>query len=233
MSLASVEAYLSRPIAPTRRIALGGLHLPMAPGSPHGGVLLGAMMARFARDLDADIDEQLSLLLDKLEAGTRVPQPQLRHRLQTDRVGLMKCRYSLDVDGERFRFRFDSRAGSPTQHVLTAAYAGATLHGEARTAAFTAMRKGLGWIGPVDDRFVRFLTDRRSIGATVSRDPVGWALTVLAVEGALDGEELHRAVATSFRQRLIEAHPDHGGDPAEAADRIADLREARRILLTR
>lgn len=233
MSLASVEAYLSRPIAPTRRIALGALHLPLDPGPSYGGVLLGGIMSRFARELDADVDEQLAVLLDKLEAGTRIPQPQLRHRLQIDRVGLMKCRYSLDVDGERFRFRFDSRVGSPTQHVLAAAYAAATLQGEARTAAFSAMRKGLGWIGPIDDRFVRFLADRRSSGATAGSDPVGWALTVLAVEGALSGDELHRAVATSFRQRLIEAHPDHGGDPAEAADRIADLREARRILLTR
>lgn len=233
MSLASVEAYLSRPIAPTRRIALGSLHLPIDAVPSFGGVLLGGMMARFARELEADVDEQLSVLLDKLELGVSVAQPQLRHRLQTDRVGLMKCRYSLDAEGERFRFRFDSRVGSPTQHVLTAAYAGATLQGEARTAAFAAMRKGLGWIGPIDERFVRFLTDRRSIGATVGSDPVGWALTVLAVEGALSGEDLHRAVAMSFRRQLIEAHPDHGGNPSEAADRIAVLREARRILLTR
>ena len=32
---------------------------------------------------------------------------------------------------------------------------------------------------------------------------------------------------------LVEAHPDHGGSVELAAGRIADLREARRILLGR
>jgi hypothetical protein len=32
---------------------------------------------------------------------------------------------------------------------------------------------------------------------------------------------------------LREAHPDHGADDLGAADRIADLTEARRILLAR
>lgn len=233
MSLASVEAYLSRPIAPTRRIALGEVDLPRETGMGYGGVLLGAIIARFVRELDDDVDEALSDLLDRLEAGRRIPQPQLRHRLQRDRVGLMKARYSLEADGDRYRFRFDSRVGSPTQHVLVAAYAADTLDGDARAAAFNAIRKGLDWVGPIDERFVRYLADRRSLGATVGSDPVGWAFSILHVDSALLGDELHQAIATSFRQLLIAAHPDHGGDPAEAADRIADLREARRILTSR
>ena len=39
------------------------------------------------------------------------------------------------------------------------------------------------------------------------------------------------AIQRSFRQSLIEAHPDHGGADDEAAQRIADITEARRILL--
>ena len=246
MPLASIEAYLSRPIAPTRRIALGDLHLPIdtAPGS--GGVLLAGIMARFSRELDADTDEALSVLLDLLESGVRVAQPQLRHRMQVDRVGLMKARYHLESEDGRFRFRFDSRVGSATQHVLAAAYAGATLSGTDRAAAFAAMRKGLDWGGAVDDRFVRFVADRRHLGATVGSDPVGWAMTVLGIERAAPSdsesddtgaatarEQFHIAITGAFRRQLIAAHPDQGGDPERAADRIADIGEARRILLSR
>jgi curved DNA-binding protein CbpA len=38
-------------------------------------------------------------------------------------------------------------------------------------------------------------------------------------------------VSRSFRELLIQAHPDHGGSVELAADRIAELREARRILI--
>ena len=38
-------------------------------------------------------------------------------------------------------------------------------------------------------------------------------------------------VQRQFRDLLRDAHPDHGGDIDDAAQRIADLTEARRILL--
>ena len=41
----------------------------------------------------------------------------------------------------------------------------------------------------------------------------------------------HAAVRQGFREALRTAHPDLGADEAEAAERIADLSEARRILL--
>jgi hypothetical protein len=39
-------------------------------------------------------------------------------------------------------------------------------------------------------------------------------------------------VQRRFREALRDAHPDHGGEHTGAADRIADLAEARRILLS-
>jgi len=39
------------------------------------------------------------------------------------------------------------------------------------------------------------------------------------------------AIQRQFREMLRAAHPDHGGSSDGAADRIADLTEARRILL--
>jgi hypothetical protein len=38
-------------------------------------------------------------------------------------------------------------------------------------------------------------------------------------------------VQRRFRELLRDAHPDHGGDAMAAATRIAELSEARRILL--
>ena len=53
----------------------------------------------------------------------------------------------------------------------------------------------------------------------------------LGIAGSLSGEALHAEVSRSFRELLIQAHPDHGGSVELAADRIAELREARRILI--
>lgn len=234
MALATFEAYYSRPIAPTRRIALGDMDLPADPAPGFGGVLLGGIMARFAPELDPDTDEDLDELVDDLEAGRRIGQPRIRHRLQLDRIGLTRCRHRLEADGEQFRFRF-STMGTPLQNVLCAAYAAANVGAEDRAATFAALRKGMDWIGPLDDSLVRYLSDRRSLGSSPRQDPTGWAMTVLNLAGSLagDGEERHAQVSSAFRELLINAHPDHGGSVELAADRIADLREARRILLGR
>lgn len=230
MALATFEAYYSRPVAPTRRLALGPMDLPVDPAPGFGGVLLGGIMARFVRELDEDTDEGLDILLDDLERGRRVGQPRLRHRLQFDRIGLTRCRHRLLGDGETFRFEFESNVGAPAQHVLCAAYAAARADAADRAALFAALRKGLDWVGPIDDALVRYLSDRRTLGASAGSDPRGWALERLGID-LRAGAELDRAeVSRAFRVQLIAAHPDHGGSVEFAADRIAELREARRIL---
>ena len=55
MLLAEIEVFHSRPIAPTRRVALGNMLLPCDPGPGVGGVLLGAIAARFTPELDPDL----------------------------------------------------------------------------------------------------------------------------------------------------------------------------------
>ena len=57
-----------------------------------------------------------------------------------------------------------------------------------------------------------------------------WALGVLGLSPEATGR---RAVQARFRQLLLEAHPDHGGDRDDAAQRISELTEARRVLLAR
>src|SRR5689334_23094807 len=74
-TLAEIEIFHSRPIAPTRRIAIGHRDLPVDPAPGFGGVLLSAVVAQFAPALDADLYDDLLLLLRQLERGQRIPQP--------------------------------------------------------------------------------------------------------------------------------------------------------------
>ena len=56
-----------------------------------------------------------------------------------------------------------------------------------------------------------------------------WAMEVLGLRGgmALDRDDINRR----FRRLLRDAHPDHGGAAARGGERIAELTEARAILL--
>ena len=65
--------------------------------------------------------------------------------------------------------------------------------------------------------------------ALAMSDPVGWAMRILGIE--TDAKVSKVAVQRRFRERLRDAHPDHGAKNDGAAERIADLAEARRILL--
>jgi hypothetical protein len=59
---------------------------------------------------------------------------------------------------------------------------------------------------------------------------VAWALDALGFpRGTVDPER--REVISRYRARLMEIHPDHGGDEVVASRAIIDLGEARRILL--
>src|SRR5213078_837477 len=88
MLLAELEIRHSRAIAPTRRIALGALWLPTDPAPGFGGILLAAVVAATVGGLDDDSRDDLDVLIDDLERTRRIAQPRLRHRFQTDVVGL-------------------------------------------------------------------------------------------------------------------------------------------------
>lgn len=231
MLLAQFEAYYSRAFVPTRRISLGHMQLPVDPAPGFGGVLLGGIMARYCPQLDDDLDDDLDRLLDELEAGYRIGQPRFRHRLQDDQVGLHRCRHRLIGDGDALSFVFDDAAGSPAQHVVCAAYAAAAVPIESRAGVFAAVRKGMGWFGTTDVALAAHLLDRRAGALTGFGDPVAWALDLLDLSAADGARVLRREVMRAYRDRLIDVHPDHGGDSSTAAEQIAALGEARRILL--
>lgn len=235
MILAELELYLSRPIAPTRRVALGSSNLPVDPAPGFGGVLLGGVVARYARFLDDEMFEEVGWLAAELCGGRRIPQPRLRHRFQVDRIGLQRARHRLLGAGEKVRFVFDDERGTPAQHVLCAIYAAGAMNDTARPAVFETIGRGLRWRGLVDDRLVAELTGRgRVSGVSVVGDPIRWALDVLSIrhpERHGSVPERH-VIQRAFRDGLRDAHPDHGGDDDVAAERIEHLRTARRILLS-
>ncbi|HEX2023748.1 MAG TPA: hypothetical protein VHF00_03535, partial [Acidimicrobiales bacterium] len=95
MLLAELEIRHSRAVAPTRRVALGPHWLPTEPAPGYGGLLLGGIVAAHLGDVDPELRDEFLNLVDDLEAGRRISQPRLRHRFQTDVVGLDRSRHKL------------------------------------------------------------------------------------------------------------------------------------------
>ena len=180
--------------------------------------------------LDPDLQPELHRLIADVERGQRIVQPRLRHRFQTDRVGLSSSHHRLIGVGEGIDFDFDTK-GSAAQQVLGAVYAAATVPRTARHSVATALHKAMRWNGPLGPSFVSYLSGAggaRAWSARAFADPVAWALEVL---GLSEPSPDRQQVMASFRARLREVHPDHGGSADDAGQRILDLTEARRILL--
>lgn len=239
MILAELEVYHSRPIAPTRRVAVGRAVLPVDPPPGYGGILLGGIVAHSIGAIDAELVPDLIRLTEQLEHGFSIPQPRLRHRFQQDRVGLQRSVHRLVGHGEELSFSFDDEHGHPAQQVLGAVYAAGEVPIQQRSAVMAGIRRAIGWVGPVGPELIATLAGFArggTLGSQVIGDPVGWALDQLGfVNGDRHGDDgsgpSKGDVQRRFRQLLREAHPDHGGAQRDAARRIADLTEARRILL--
>ena len=142
-NLAKLEVYHSRPVAPTRRVALGNCLLPVGHPMHAGALLLGAVVGKYLHRSDEELRGELESLVSELGRGTRIRQPRLRHRFQDDRVGLARSVHWLKI-GPDGRLKLDSLdgGGSPIQHILGAVYAART-----RSAARRAVSRALGWPG--------------------------------------------------------------------------------------
>ena len=239
MILAELEVFHSRPIAPTRRVALGRTKLPVSPSPGFGGLLLGGIVAAHMTELDPDLFDDLHRLTLQLQDGQRIPQPRLRHRFQRDRIGLTRSVHRLVGEGEDLDFEFEVK-GAAAQHILAAVYAAGALPLGSRGRVMDVLRQAMRWVGPLDRSFVAHLSgfDRgRDWSPSAFHDPVQWALGILELRSlaGLPTSVLlvpdRSAIQRQFRDLLRVAHPDHGGSIDAAAQRIADLTEARRILL--
>lgn len=232
--VAELEICHSRPIAPTRRIALGSRNLPCDPAPGAGGLLLIGVLAHVAPNIEPELREDLMAAIDRLSAGRKVVQPTVRHRYQVDRVGLTVSTQRLLAGPNGVEFDFDDENARAVQLGLGTVYAAGTLPPAAKKAVFEGFQAALVWDRPVDSAFVAVVMGGRSIdigGLRAWNDPIGWALDVLGIEGQGDEAPSKRVVQRRFRSLLRDAHPDHGGHDEAAAARIAELTEARRILL--
>ena len=179
MLLAELEVFHSRPIAPTRRVALGVTVLPADPPPGFGGLLLAGIVATFVDQIDPDLYDDLLRLTHQVEAGQRIPQPRLRHRLQEDRIGLNGCRHRLVGTGDALRFDIDA-AGSPEPNVLGAVYAAGRLPADQRPEVLRTVRRALSWRGEVGPDLVHGWMYHGNLAARLAsmgpgaRPPVVW-----------------------------------------------------------
>lgn len=228
--LAELEVWHSRPIAPTRRVALGFSTLPTDPAPGFGGILLAGVVAAHADALDEDLQDEVQLLLRDVDRGRSISQPRLRHRFQVDRIGLTRSVHRLVGEGERVAFDFD-RDAPPIPQILAAVYSVAQLEPGPRREISELLGRSLAWSGGRGPELVRFLTGQQgAAGALVGivGDPLLWACDVLG----LPGDSTRKDVQRRFRELIVAAHPDHGGADDDAAARIDELTRAREILLS-
>ena len=224
--MAELEVRHSRPIAPTRRLALGQIYLPTDPAPGFGGLLLASLVGAFAPHLDDESRDRLDVLLDDVERGRRIPQPRIRYRFQSDTVGLDRSRHKLVGGGEKLRLEIDDHANGLPQ-ILGAVYAAGQLTRAARPGVFRLMRRATRWQGAPDERLLGFLTG--DVPRVSGRGDEGWSLAVLGFGPAT--EPTRSEINGRFRDLVRDAHPDHGGAVEEAGQRILDLTEAKRTLL--
>ena len=229
MLLAELEIFHSRPIAPTRRISLGHMYLPVDPAPGFGGLLLGAVLSVHIRDVDEDFHIDIQRLLTEIERGSRVVQPRLRHRFQVDRHGLTHSSHRLIGAGDSVEFEMNN-SGSALQQVLGSIYALERLDETTRMLLIPVMRKSLTWRGPIGPSFITYLAGSRTSSVSALADPRSWALDVLGFPGGTV-KPSKREVMSRFRASMRDAHPDHGGDEKLASKVMMDIAEARRILL--
>lgn len=228
MLLAELEIHHSRPVQPTRRIALGHMVLPVDPAPGFGGLLLGAIIAQHLDGVDDDYVPDVHRLIDEVSSGKRIVQPRLRHRFQLDRHGLSHSSHRLIGDGEDISFDF-ATTGTDLAQVLGAIYATERLALDHRRLITPVLQKAARWRGPIGASMIAYLAGSQSTTLEALADPRGWAMQLMGFElgGAKPSK---REVTKAFRTRMRDVHPDHGGAEIDAAKAMSDLAEARRIL---
>ena len=231
MLLAELQIWHTRPVTPTRRVALGHLVLPTDPAPGLGGVLLAAVVAAYLPNVEQELAPDISRLIDQVARGQRIVQPRLQHRYQVDRHGLAVSVHQMVGDAEHVEFDLHSM-GRPLSQVLGAVYALERFNLDIRRQVAPVLHRAMRWQGPIGPSFVADITGVSRVDLVGVTDPRAWALDLLGFPVGT-AKVTKKDVMNRFRVRLREAHPDHGGSDADAGVTIERLGEARRILLER
>jgi hypothetical protein len=246
--LAELNVRHTRRHMPTRRVALGGTYLPTS-GAAYGSVLLGAVMSEFTAAIDDEERELVPRLLHDAADGLAVPRLALRYRLQTDTHGLDRSRHRIIAetvgDGAMPHLVLELDAhGRADPQVIGTIMAAAALPPSARGQALRAIDLALRRPGLPDGIDVRRLSQgipglapfapgaaAATNGDAWSGIPAErrWAMEVLGLRA--DMEVDRSDVVARFRRLVRLAHPDHGATDEGAAERLAELAEARELLL--
>jgi hypothetical protein len=228
MLLAELEVWHNRPLAPTRRLALGNLVLPVDPAPGFGGLLLGAVVAGHIQDVSEELVPDVHRLIDQIDRDQRVVQPRLRHRFQVDRHGLALSTHRLLGDGEEITFELHT-SGSGLAQVLGAVYAVERLDHVSRHVIAPVLHKAMRWRGAVGPALIAHLAGTNSTALATLADPRAWAMDILGFPPG-SATPSKKAVTAQFRTKMRSVHPDHGGDLMNASTAVFELAEARKIL---
>jgi len=226
-TIAELEIRHSRKVAPTRRVALGDVWLPTQPAPGPGGILLAGVIAMKVQSLDAELRDELDVLVSLLERGRRISQPRLRHRFQTDVVGLDRSRHRLLSVGRAVALDLDDHAHDLPQ-VLGAVYAAAAVPLRERQAVFRLVWRALRWDRADDVGLIDYVCGDTAAVLRRHRS-AAWALDVLGF--APGSVPAPAEVLGRFRAQVRRVHPDHGAPARDAGERVSELTEAKRILL--
>src|SRR5262245_50260114 len=249
MLLAELNVRHTRRHMPTRRVALDDSYLPTSQ-SAFGAVLLGAVIAEHVPGLDEEQLDALGRLVDAARHGLTVPRIALRYRLQTDTHGLDLSRHriiSANVEGGSVRPILElDRHGPAAPQVIGAIMAAAALPPSGRIVALRFVDAAVARPGRLPEglevrRMFEGLPGLRPYapGGRPAAGPIDewrgvpadrrWAMEVLGLRAGMDVER--DDVQRRFRRLIRLAHPDHGAGSSGAAERIAELADAREVLL--
>jgi hypothetical protein len=252
--LAELNVRHTRRHMPTRRVAIDDGYLPTS-GAAFGGVLIGAVLAECVPGLDEEQIDALDRLVRVAKRGElTVPRIALRYRLQRDTHGLDRSRHritsaAVERGSTRPILELDLH-GRPAPQVIGALMAGSRLSSTRRSIVFRFVDAAIARPGVLPEglevrRRYEGLPGMRPPGpgtTTVGSSPGArrdewagvpserrWAMEVLGLHA---GHAIERDdVQHRFRRLIRLAHPDHGGESVGAAERMAELSDARELLL--
>jgi hypothetical protein len=260
--LAELNIRHTRRHMPTRRVAVDHGYLPTSGAAFGGVLIGAVVAECVPGLDEEQIDALGRLVDVARRGTLTVPRIALRYRLQNDTHGLDLSRHritnaAVELGSVRPILELDLH-GPPAPQVIGALMAGSQLPPSGRSVVFRFIDAALARPGVLPEgldvrRRYQGLPGMRPPGpgtttkiggggdgfegeTTYGDDWAGipsdrrWAMEVLGLqsEHAIERDDVQKR----FRRLVRLAHPDHGAESAGAAERMAELSEAREVLLS-